>query len=103
MIPFKGRNGLKQYMKDKPTKWGIKVWKLVVSVMAYFLHFNVYTAETGNPGTDLGERVALDLCSSLPRGIPWGLYFDNLTQVCLWQVHYLSEVFSVLAQPDSTR
>ncbi len=25
MIPFKGRLGIKQYMKDKPTKWGIKV------------------------------------------------------------------------------
>ena len=23
MIPFKGRLGFKQYMKDKPTKWGI--------------------------------------------------------------------------------
>ena len=25
MIPYKGRLGYKQYMKDKPTKWGIKV------------------------------------------------------------------------------
>ena len=26
MIPFKGRLGFKQYMRDKPVKWGIKVW-----------------------------------------------------------------------------
>ena len=28
MIPFKGRLSIKQYMKDKPTKWGIKVFVL---------------------------------------------------------------------------
>ncbi len=28
MIPFKGRFRFKQYMKDKPTKWGIKVFVL---------------------------------------------------------------------------
>jgi hypothetical protein len=26
MNPFKGRLGLMQYMKDKPAKWGIKVF-----------------------------------------------------------------------------
>ena len=28
MIPFKGRQSFKQYMKAKPTKWGIKVFVL---------------------------------------------------------------------------
>jgi hypothetical protein len=28
MIPYKGKLGLKVYMKNKPTKWGIKVGKL---------------------------------------------------------------------------
>ena len=32
MIPFKGRLGFKQYMKAKPTKWGIKVFVLADSV-----------------------------------------------------------------------
>lgn len=77
MIPFKGRIGFKQYMKDKPTKWSIKVWKLVDSVRAYLLHFKIYTGKTDNPGANLGEKVVLDLCTSLPRGIPWKLYFDN--------------------------
>ena len=31
MIPFKGRLAFKQYMKDKPTKWGIKVFVLADS------------------------------------------------------------------------
>ena len=55
MFPFKGRIGFKQYMKDKPTMWGIKVWKVVDSVMAYLLHFSIYTGKTDNPGANLGE------------------------------------------------
>ena len=26
MIPFKGRSGIKQYMRKKPHKWGFKLW-----------------------------------------------------------------------------
>ena len=33
MISFTGRSSLKQYMKDKPNKWGFKMWKLVDSNM----------------------------------------------------------------------
>ena len=35
MIPFKGRLGFKQYMKDKPTKWGIKVFVLSEATNGY--------------------------------------------------------------------
>jgi hypothetical protein len=28
MIPFKGQLGLKVYMKNKPKKWGVKIWTL---------------------------------------------------------------------------
>ena len=35
MIPFKGRLAFKQYMKDKPTKWGIKVFVLADATNGY--------------------------------------------------------------------
>ena len=35
MIPFKGRLSFKQYMKNKPTKWGIKVFVLSDSQNGY--------------------------------------------------------------------
>lgn len=35
MIPFKGRLGMKQYMKDKPIKFGIKLWVAAEAVKAY--------------------------------------------------------------------
>ena len=45
MIPFKGRLSIKQYMKDKPTKWGIKVFVLADSKTSYTVRLQVYTEE----------------------------------------------------------
>ena len=43
MIKFKGRLGFKQYLKNKPTKWGIKVFVLSDSISAYVKRFQIYT------------------------------------------------------------
>ena len=40
MIPFKGRHSLKVYMKNKPSKWGIKVWGLAGQT-GYVRKFNI--------------------------------------------------------------
>ena len=45
MIPFKGRLGFKQYMKDKPTKWGIKVFVLADSRNGYVKRIQIYTGK----------------------------------------------------------
>ena len=42
MIPFKGRLGFTQYMKDKPTKWGIKVFTLCNATNGYVYRLQVY-------------------------------------------------------------
>ena len=65
MIPFKGRLGFKQYMKVKPTKWGIKVWVLADVVNGYIPKLQVYTGknsdleEAENEG--LASRVVIEL------------------------------------------
>ena len=40
---FKGRLALKQYMKDKPTKWGIKAFVLYNARSGYVKSVQVYT------------------------------------------------------------
>jgi hypothetical protein len=42
MVKFKHRSGIRQYMKNKPTKWGIKLWVLADSSNGYTIDFNVY-------------------------------------------------------------
>ena len=62
MIPFKGRIGFKQYMKDKPTKWGIKVFVLADATNGYVKAFQVYTRRTVEGRSDVGSctKVVLD-------------------------------------------
>ena len=45
MAPFKGHLGFKQFMKDKPVKFGIKLWVLAESVTAYCYNLEVYTGK----------------------------------------------------------
>ena len=45
MVPFKGRLSLKQYMKDKPVKFGIKIWVLADAVTSYCYNFDVYVGK----------------------------------------------------------
>ena len=42
MVKSKHRSGIRQYMKDKPTKWGIKLWVLADSDNGYTVDFNIY-------------------------------------------------------------
>ena len=48
MIKFKGRLGFKQYMKAKPTEWGITVFVLSVSTNGYVYRFQIYSGRNSN-------------------------------------------------------
>jgi hypothetical protein len=41
MLGFKGKLGIKQYIQDKPTKWGIKLWCLCDSHTDFMMRWNV--------------------------------------------------------------
>ena len=78
MIPFKGRLGFKQYLKDKPTKWGIKVFTLSDATNGYVYRLQVYTGkniDVSNPDIGLSSRVCMELMSGLPEGLK--LFTDN--------------------------
>lgn len=42
MVKSKHRSGIRQYIKNKPTKWGIKLWVLADSANGYTCDFDVY-------------------------------------------------------------
>ena len=79
MIPFKGRLRIKQYMKDKPTKWGIKAFALADARNGYTVSLQIYT---GNHslliGSDKGlcSRVVLELLDGVEHTCP-KVYMDN--------------------------
>ena len=88
MIPFKGRSCLKQYLKNKPVKRGIKVWCLADSSNGFIQNFDIYTGKGSNSeseGTTLGARVVLQLTQHL-HGKHHHIYCDNyFTSAALFQ------------------
>ena len=77
MIKFQGRSSLKQYMPQKPTKRGIKVWVLADSHNGYFWKFEVYTGKNGETvERGLPARVVKTLTEELKRQ-NFHVYFDN--------------------------
>lgn len=61
-------------MKDKPTKWGVKVWVVCDAEVHYCLNFEIYTGGTGEKG--LSFNVVNQLMSRyLEKG--HRLYTDN--------------------------
>lgn len=76
MIKFKGNNSMKQYIKNKPIKWGFKVWERCDSLSGYLYEYDLYTGRKSTPELGLGESVVLQLSSSLQDSFAT-LYADN--------------------------
>ena len=54
MIKFKGRYHMKQYIRNKPTKWGFKCFTLCDSESAYICRFEIYTGHQTDPNNEHG-------------------------------------------------
>ena len=79
MVKSKHRSGIRQFMKDKPTKWGIKIWVLADSKNGYTIDFNVYVGKAAAEGTSehgLGYDVVMKLMEPY-LGQGYHLYLDN--------------------------
>ncbi|GFO13361.1 PiggyBac transposable element-derived protein 4-like [Plakobranchus ocellatus] len=74
MIPFKGRSWFKVYMKDKPTKWGFKLYELCESSPGYVWSVEMYCAykRISNKPVDVTMRLLQPL---LDQG--YRLYVEN--------------------------
>ena len=62
MIAFTGRLHFKQYIKGKPTPWGVKVW-CIADQSGYLLDFEVYTGKGAVSTNGLGCDVVMVLCT----------------------------------------
>ncbi|GBM74764.1 Chimeric ERCC6-PGBD3 protein [Araneus ventricosus] len=80
IVPFRGNLNIKQYMKNKPNPWGIKIFILCgISGIAYdFIVYQGSTTEFDNNLLSYGQSAAVVLQLS-KRFVSKGheLYFDN--------------------------
>ena len=80
MVPYYGRHGTKEHSRDKPVRFGYKLWSIATSA-GYMLQCEPSQGKsTGNLIPKLGIRgsVIVDRSAKLPRNKKYFLYFDNL-------------------------
>ena len=79
VIPFKGHNSLKQYIKNKPHKWGIKVFARA-GASGFCYDFEIYVGKgtvASETGIGISGDVVLRLTERLPVGENYKVFMDN--------------------------
>lgn len=88
MVKFYGRLAIKQFIKAKPIRFGIKQWG-ICSANGYLFYFEVYCGKNSEKEVKLskiaqGSRVVIQMLEKLLRNTPankigqYHIYFDNL-------------------------
>ncbi|KAI7802694.1 putative piggyBac transposable element-derived protein 4-like, partial [Triplophysa rosa] len=67
LVPFRGSCPFRQYMPNKPAKYGIKIWAACDAQSSYACNMQVYTGKPsgGAPERNQGLRVVLDMTTGL--------------------------------------
>jgi len=76
MVPYYGRHSLKQYIREKPIRFGYKVWSLNTP-LGYCVQLDPYQgAGVKDASLGLGGSVVMNQIKPLPVDA-YKLYFDN--------------------------
>lgn len=68
MVATKTKTGMTQYMKQKPTKWGIKLFVLANSSSVYTVDFKVHVRKSHIISV---HGLSYDCHKSSKAGLPW--------------------------------
>ena len=76
MTKFKGKHSARQYLKNKPIKWGFKWWCRADSKNGYLHQFDLYLGKKEFVEHNLGESVVMELCKPL-ENTNCAIFCDN--------------------------
>ncbi len=86
MVEYFGRHGCKQCIRNKPIRFGYKVWCLNTDA-GYLVAFDIYQGKTMEVNENYNKQFGkcgatvlknLDLLPEEKRTLPFNIYFDNL-------------------------
>ncbi|KAM3837926.1 piggyBac transposable element-derived protein 4-like [Diretmus argenteus] len=79
MVATKAKTGMSQLMKDKPTRWGIKLFMQADAENGYTIDFNVYHGKSDRSTTDfeLSYDAVMDVVKPAYLGTGYHVYVDN--------------------------
>ncbi|XP_068189829.1 piggyBac transposable element-derived protein 4 [Antennarius striatus] len=78
MVATKAKTGMTQYMKDKPMKWGVKLFVLADSSNGYTINFNIYIGKKYTETVHgLAYDAVMDLIQPSYLGTGYHVYMDN--------------------------
>lgn len=77
MVATKAKIGFTQYMKNKPTKWGIKLFVLADSSNGYTVDFSVYMGKNSDSSKGLSYDAVMNLVQPGFLGTGYHIYTDN--------------------------
>ena len=76
MEKYKGRSSMKQYVKNKPVKWGFNFWYRCASETGYIYQSDLYLGKKESPKENLESGVFLKTTESLQNKHCMA-FFDN--------------------------
>ncbi|KAF5281922.1 hypothetical protein FQR65_LT14448 [Abscondita terminalis] len=76
MIPYHGHHSAKMFIKNKPVRFGFKIWMLC-SANGYPYNMDIYCGKSEQNTIPLGSRVVTKMLSIISNPSSHVVYFDN--------------------------
>ena len=80
IVKSKHRSGIRQYIKNKPVTFGIKLWVIADSVNGYTYDFDVYAGRNAGHDKPSENGLGYDIVTKLSQPLlnqGYHLFFDN--------------------------
>jgi len=76
MVPYRGLHSAKQFIRNKPVRFGYKIW-MMCSSNGYPYNFEIYCGKDPNRTTPLGSHVVNTMLQPITSNENHVVFFDN--------------------------